>query len=308
MDVSIQGDPQQNMAAAYGPSGKGKVLQGIKPYLYFIPAVALSVLFSYHPFIKTIANSFSLVNYSGKIVKLVGLQNYRDLFSDRNFLTSLANTLRFTAAFVPLDLFFCLGCALLVYRKRRGNALNEALFMLPMAVAMTSAAIVFKTLFNPTIGVVNYLFGLNIDWFNDPSWAMVTIVVLCVWMAMGLDFLLLLGALRTIPRHLTEAAELEGAGPLVKFLKIQLPLISPTIFFIVSIRIRDAMLLSGPVLVMTEGGPYRSTQTLVYQMYVEGFRSGNYSLGSTISVVVFLLTFLMILLAFRFERRGVFYQ
>lgn len=296
------------MAAAYGPSGKGKVLQGIKPYLYFIPAVALSVLFSYHPFIKTIANSFSLVNYSGKIVKLVGLQNYRDLFSDRNFLTSLANTLRFTAAFVPLDLFFCLGCALLVYRKRRGNALNEALFMLPMAVAMTSAAIVFKTLFNPTIGVVNYLFGLNIDWFNDPSWAMVTIVVLCVWMAMGLDFLLLLGALRTIPRHLTEAAELEGAGPLVKFLKIQLPLISPTIFFIVSIRIRDAMLLSGPVLVMTEGGPYRSTQTLVYQMYVEGFRSGNYSLGSTISVVVFLLTFLMILLAFRFERRGVFYQ
>jgi sn-glycerol 3-phosphate transport system permease protein len=101
---------------------------------------------------------------------------------------------------------------------------------------------------------------------------------------------------------------MEGAGAVAKFFRIQLPLISPTILFIVSTRLRDSMLLSGPVLVMTEGGPLRSTQTLVYQMYIEGFSGGNYSKGSAISVVVFLLTFLMILLAFRFERRRVFYQ
>ena len=92
------------------------------------------------------------------------------------------------------------------------------------------------------------------------------------------------------------------------FLRIQLPLISPTLLFIVTTRIRDGMLLSGPVLVMTEGGPFRSTQTLIYQMYIEGFKSGNYSAGSAISVVVFVLTFTMILLAFRIERKGVFYQ
>ena len=282
--------------------------RALKPYVYFLPALLVAYLFSYRPFVKTLANSVSLVNYSGKLLEFVGLENYRGLFADRNFQTSLINTFRFTALFVPIDLLFCLVCALLVYRKRRFNAFNETLFILPMAVAMTSAAIAFKALFNPTIGVINHVLGIQIQWFNDPAWAMTTIVVLSVWMALGFDFLLLLAALRSVPRQLVESAQLEGAGRTSIFFRIQLPLISPTLLFIVTTRIRDGMLLSGPVLVMTEGGPFRSTQTLIYQMYIEGFKSGNYSTGSAISVVVFALTFLMILLAFRLERKGVFYQ
>lgn len=282
--------------------------KGLSPYLYFIPAVVLAYLFSYRPFAKTVINSLSLVNFSGKIVSFVGLDNFRALVVDRNFQTSLINTFKFALFFIPIDLILSLIFALLVYKKRRFNALNETLFMLPMAVAMSSAALVFKAIFNPTIGVINYVFRLSIEWFNDPAWALFTIVFLGVWMAIGLDFLLLLGAFRSIPKDLTEAAELEGAGPLAKFFHLQLPLISPTLLFIISTRLRDSMLLSGPVLVMTEGGPYRSTQTLVYQMYIEGFTAGNYSKGSAISVIVFLLTFILILLAFRFERKGVFYQ
>ena len=280
----------------------------LKPYLFMLPALVLAYVFSYRPFFKTIANSFSLVNFSGRIVEFVGLENYRNLMADHNFQISLLNTFRFALFFIPINLLFCLVGALLVYRKRRFTAFNETLFILPMAVAMSSAALVFRALFNPTIGVINYLLGLSIQWFNDPAWAMVTIIVLGVWMAIGLDFLLLLGALRSVPLQLMEAAEIEGAGALSKFFRIQLPLISPTILFVVSTRFRDSMLLSGPVLVMTEGGPLRSTQTLVYQMYIEGFSGGNYSKGSTISVLVFVLTFLLILLAFRFERRRVFYQ
>ncbi|MDD3367016.1 MAG: sugar ABC transporter permease [Sphaerochaetaceae bacterium] len=278
------------------------------PYLYFFPALMLAYLFSYRPFAKTFLNSFSLVNFAGKIIGFVGLDNFKALLFDPNFQTSLINTFKFAFVFIPLDLLFCLICALLVYKKRRFTALNETLFMLPMAVAMSSAALVFKAIFNPTIGVVNYLFRLNIQWFDDPAWALFTIIFLGVWMAIGLDFLLLLGALRSIRRDILDAAEIEGAGAIAKFFHVQLPLISPTILFIVSTRLRDSMLLSGPVLVMTNGGPYRSTQTLVYQMYIEGFTAGNYSKGSAISVVVFLLTFLLILLAFRFERKGVFYQ
>lgn len=280
----------------------------ISPYLYLLPAVVLAYLFSYRPFFKTIVNSLSLVNFSGKIVEYVGLENFRLLFADRNFQTSLLNTFRFALLFIPLDLLICLAFALLVYRKRRFNGFNETLFILPMAVAMSSAALVFKAIFNPTIGVVNYLFSLTIQWFDDPAWAMVTIVILGIWMALGLDFLLLLGALRSVPRQLLEAAQMEGAGAWDTFFRIQLPLISPTILFIISTRLRDSMLLGGPVMVMTAGGPFRSTQTLVYQMYVEGFVAGNYSKGSAISVVVFALTFMLILLAFRFERKGVFYQ
>lgn len=278
------------------------------PYLYLVPALGLAYLFSYRPFAKTVVNSLSLVSFTGKIVEFSGLENFRALLSDGSFLLSLSNTFRFAMLFIPLDIAMGVCCALLVYRKRKFTALNETLFIMPMAVAMSSAALVFKAMFNPTIGVVNHLFSLTIQWFDDPAWAMLTIVLLGVWMALGLDFLLLLGALRSVPRELVEAAQMEGAGAFSTFGRIQLPLISPTILFIVSTRLRDSMLLSGPVMVMTAGGPQRSTQTLVYQMYVEGFIAGNYSKGSAISVVVFILTFLLILLAFRFERRGVFYQ
>jgi sn-glycerol 3-phosphate transport system permease protein len=283
-------------------------LRWISPYVYLVPAVMLAIAFGYRPFVKTVVNSLSLVNRLGRIVGFVGFENFSRLFSDRNFQTSLANTFRFAVLFVPLELIWSMTCALLVHRKRRFNAFNELLFMMPMVVAMSSAAILFQALFNPTIGVVNYLTGLAVQWFNDPIWAMWVIVILCIWMAMGLDFLLLLGALRSIPRGIVEAAELEGASRWRIFWSVQLPLVSPTVMFVAANRLRDSILLSGPVMVMTEGGPYRSTQTLVYQMYVEGFKAGNYSLGSAISVVVFVLSFFMITASFKVERTGVFYQ
>ncbi len=280
----------------------------ISGFLYILPALFIALLFSYRPFVKTIINSLSIVNYSGTIIDVAGLDNFKRLFADRNFLTSLTNTFRFAVMFVPLNLLVCIILALLVYRKRKGTAFNESLFIMPLSVAMSSAAIVFQALFNPTIGVINFLFNVQVQWFNDPKWAMWVIVILCIWMAMGLDFLLLVGALRSIPKEVLEAAELDGSNRLQTFFHIQIPLISPTLMFVIANRLRDSMLLSGPVLVMTEGGPFRSTQTLVYQMYVEGFKSGNYSMGSAISVIVFLLSLAMIAVSFRFERKGVFYQ
>lgn len=277
-------------------------------YLYLLPALLISVLFAYWPFIKTVVNSFYLVTPLGKIVEYVGLDHFKRLFEDRNFQASFINTFRFTFLFVPLTTLWALICALLVVKKRRFSALGELAFMLPLVVAMSSAALIFKALFNPTIGVVNYLFSLSIQWFNDPVWALWVVIFLCIWMAMGLDFLLFLSALRSIGPAILEAAELAGASKWQQFWRIQLPLISPTLMFIVANRLRDGILLSGPIMVMTEGGPFRSTQTLVYQMYVEGFKSGNYSLASAISVVVFLLSFLLVAFSFRFEKRGVFYQ
>lgn len=280
----------------------------LTPYLYMLPALFLAIVFCLWPFVKTIINSLSIVSYSGEIVEYVGLDNFKELFANPSFRTSVSNTFRFTALFVPANIIICMGCALLCYRKRRGTAFNELLFFLPMAVAMSSAALIFKALFNPMIGVVNWILRVDINWFNDPSKAMFTLVALGVWLDIGLDFILLLAALRNVPPQLLESAELEGAGAWRKFFNIQLPFISPTLLFVLCTNIKDAMLISAPVLILTEGGPYRSTQTLVYQMYLEGFRSGNYTLGSTISVVVFLLTLVLLLLLFKFEKRGVYYS
>lgn len=282
-------------------------LSRIAPYLCFLPALALAVTFSLWPFFKTVVNSLSIVNLSGRIVEFVGLDNFRELSASGNFRDSLRNTFRFTAMFVPANILACLGAALLCYRKRRGTAFNELLFLLPMAVALSSAALIFKAMFNPTIGIVNWILGIDVDWFNDPAMAMFTLVALGVWLDIGLDFVLLLAALRNVPTQLVEAAAMEGANAWRKFFSIQLPMISPTLLFVVCTNVKDAMLISAPVMILTEGGPYRSTQTLVYQMYLEGFKSGNYTLGSTIGVVVFLLSVVMLLLLFRFEKRGVYY-
>lgn len=287
---------------------KHKSISKITPYLYMLPALFLAVVFCLWPFFKTIINSLSIVNFSGKVVEFVGLENFKELFASTSFRISLKNTFRFTAIFVPVNVVICMTCAMLCYRKRKGAAFNELLFFLPMAVAMSSAAMIFKTMFNPTIGVINWLLGVDINWFNDPSKAMFTLVTLGVWLDIGLDFILLLAALRNVPPQLLESAELEGAGVWRKFFHIQLPFISPTLMFVVCTNIKDAMLISAPVMILTEGGPYRSTQTLVYQMYLEGFRSGNYTLGSTISVVVFLISLVLLLLLFRFEKRGVYYS
>jgi len=236
------------------------------------------------------------------------LDTYGRLFSSASFQDSLSNTLRFTLYFVPTNLIICLGAAMLANRKGKLASLNQIFMFLPMAVSMSSSMMLFKMMFNPSIGIMNTLIGADIQWFNDPKAAMVLLVIAGVFLDIGFDFLLLISALRNVPTSLIEVARIEGANPWQLFTTLQLPLIAPTLLFVVVTSIKDAMLISAPVLLLTEGGPFRSTQTLVYQMYLEGFKSGNYALGSAIATVVFLLTFVVMLLLLRFEQKRVYYQ
>ncbi|MDY0288302.1 MAG: sugar ABC transporter permease [Sphaerochaeta sp.] len=280
----------------------------VKPYILLVPAVMLAFLFAYRPFLRTVVASLHNLSIIGKRISFVGVDNYSRLFASASFQDSLSNTLRFTLFFVPTNLIICLGAALLANRKGKLASLNQIFMFLPMAVAMSSSMMLFKMIFNPSIGIINSLLGADIQWFNDPKAAMLLLVIAGVWLDIGLDFLLLVSALRNVPTALIEVARLEGANPWQLFTSLQLPLIGPTLLFVLITSIKDAMLISAPVLLLTEGGPFRSTQTLVYQMYLEGFKSGNYALGSAIATVVFVLTFAVMLLLLRFEQRRVYYQ
>ena len=177
-----------------------------------------------------------------------------------------------------------------------------------MAVGMSSMLMILKMMFNPTIGIINRLIGVNIQWFNDPNAAMALLVIAGVFLDIGFDFLLFSAALRNVPNDFKEVALINGANGFQIFRHLELPLIAPTLIFIVVTNIKNAMLISAPVLILTEGGPFRSTQTLVYQMYLEGFKSGNYALGSAIAIVVFLLTFAALLILLHLERRRIYYR
>ena len=287
---------------------KKKPASLIKPYVLILPALALAVVFAYRPFILTLLNSLHTVSLQGQRLSFVGLENYQRLFSNQSFQASLSNTLRFTLYFVPTNLIVCLGAALLSNRKGRLATLNQVFFFLPMAVGLSSSMMILKMMFNPSIGIINQLFNTDIQWFNDKRAAMALLVIAGVYLDIGLNFLLLQAALRNVPSELHEVATIEGANGFQIFRYLQAPLIAPTVVFVLMTNIKDAMLISSPVLILTEGGPFRSTQTLVYQMYLEGFKSGNYAMGSAIATVVFLLTFTVLLLLLHLERRRVYYQ
>ncbi len=279
-----------------------------RPYLYLLPALLLALLFVYYPFIRSIISSFFTVSINGKLLSFAGLTNYIKLFGESAFYESLMNTLLFMAIFVPLNTCLIVTAVLLTAEKKKGTALSELLYMLPMAIGMSSAALVFKMMFNPTTGAINRIFNTDIQWTNEALPAMVSVAFLGVFLDFGLDYILLLSAMRNLDKSAVEAAQIDGAGKVRILLSIKLPLIMPTLFFILFTSIKDAFLICAPIMVMTEGGPYRSTQTIVYYYYLEAFKNQNYAFSATISTIVFILSGLFILIAGSFEKRRINYR
>ncbi len=287
---------------------KGSRLRKLSPYLYVAPALVLAFLFSYRPFFLTLLDSLSHVSLDGRILRFVGLSNYRALVASESFQDSWRNTLTFTGLFVPINLVVTLALAFATHYESRTAKVSKIALMLPMAVAMSSAVMVFKTLFDENLGLFNRIIGERIPWFTNGTAAMGMLVISGIWLDIGFDFLLFSSSLSNIPKDLEEVADLEGASFFQRLGCLEFPMIAPTLVFVLANNLKDAMLISAPVMILTEGGPYRSTQTLVYQMYLEGFKGGNIALGSAIATVVFLITFLLLLVILAIQRRKVFYQ
>lgn len=282
--------------------------QAVKPYLFLLPMLVFAVGFVYYPFVKTFLYSFTTVNARGEMVAFAGLENFTYLFSRREFSAALQNTLRLTLFNVPITLALTILMAMVSSKKRLLSPVYETLFTLPMAVSMSAIALIFKVLFNPTVGFVNYALGLDWGWFRDKHTAFYGIMLLDVWMGLGFNFLLFLAALRGIPEQLIEGAQLDGGSRWKIFWYVQLPMITPTILYVVCTNMVQAMMTSGPVLILTQGGPSRATTTLIYMMYASGYSSANYSLAACISIVTFALTLGFTVAAFALEERRVHYQ
>ena len=283
-------------------------LKWVRPYLYLLPMLVFAVGFVYYPFIKTLAQSVSVVNFRGEITGFAGLDNFRYLFSRREFAIAIGNTLRLMLINVPVTLVITIALAWFSARQRRWGAVYETMLALPMTVSMAAITLIFKVLLNPTVGFVNYALGLRVGWYTDRHTAMSGILMLTVWMGIGFNYLLFLSAFRAIPEDMIGSARLEGAGPLTVLFWVQLPMISPTILYVTCTNMIQAMMTSGPILILTQGGPSRSTTTLIYLMYTAGYRSANYGLAACVSLIAFAMTLTFAVLLFWLEGRKVHYQ
>lgn len=281
--------------------------KNLKAAAFVLPSIFFALMFVYYPFIKTLINSMCTVNAMGKITGFVGFENFQHVFARNDFLKALKNSLLITVINVPLTLLITITLALLATEKRRLSGVYETMFTLPMSVSMSAACMIFKSMFSPALGFVNYFLGTELRWFESRETALYTCIILTIWMGIGFDFLLFQSAFRGIPRHILEAADLDGVGFFSRIFKIQLPLVSSTVFYVLCTNTVLAMMTSGPMIIITQGGPSRSTTTLMYMMFASGYGSSNYSLAAVVSLVAFVLTFGFTLLAFVYERKKVYY-
>ncbi len=227
--------------------------------------------------------------------RFIGLKNYRDLAEMPLFWTALKNTVFFVVVGGPLSAAASLVAALAVNSKlTRFKPFCRSAFFAPWVTTLVAVALVWRYLYHPQYGLLNAALGLvglgPIDWLGNPHWAMPSIILLSVWKNFGYNMLVFLAGLQSIPEELYEAAALDGAGTWHRFRHITLPMLGPTFVFVgVVTMIASFQIFSEPY-VMTQGGPLKSTTTLVLLMYEQGFRWWRLGLAAAIAVVLFLLT------------------
>lgn len=300
-------DPQLRQGGAL----RLKTRQSMKAYLWIAPAILLTCVFTYYAFFRSVFQSFFLVNAKGQNGSFAGLRNYIRIFSDLEFRAAIVTTLRFAVITVPVSLALALALALLAGKKRKLSPIYESMFTLPMAMSTSVVVMIFQFMLNPSLGVINRWFGLNISWFYDTKYLLPTLIVMQVWMNLGFDFIYYLSAIRSVPADLLESAEMDGASQWMRIRKIVLPMISPTTFFLLCTETAKSMMISAPLIIIQTalGNSTTSSElkTVIYYMYNSAFQRNNYSYAYAAAAVGFILTFLVMPLSFRFEKKGVYY-
>ncbi|KEZ90285.1 carbohydrate ABC transporter permease [Lacrimispora celerecrescens] len=280
----------------------------IEPYLYILPALLYFTVFSFYPFLKTIGLTFFTVNANGQVKAFAGFDNYIHVLTDTAFLRSVWNTLVYVVLASPLAIFIALILAVLANKKTRTSAVYETMFSLTMAMSMSVTAMIFKIMYNPNIGLINKLLHVKINWLNDPEIAMVSVSLISVWLNIGFNFLFLLAAIRGVPGELLESANIDGANLYQKVRSVILPLISPTVFFLICSSLAKNIIMAGLPIILTEGGPKGSTSTMIYYMYKQAFGNMSYNDAYAAAVITFLFTLIAMLVSFSFEKKGVHYS
>ena len=279
---------------------------------FVTPGVAIILLFGLVPIVWSAVMSFQQNNLLTGNTPFVGLRNYRQLVHDPVVVQAIEHTLVYTALFVPGTMTVGLFLAVAMNRKIRFISLYRTAAYATMAISTISEALVFIWLFDPSYGIVNYLFSLvglsQQQFLNSPSQALYVIVVMTIWGWTGFAVVIYLAALQGVPQTLIEAAAIDGAGPWRTFRKVTLPLLSPASLFLAVWLTINALQLFDEVYLSTQGGPLNATTVLVYYLYVQAFQNFNFGYASAIAYFLFLVIIVITAIQFRVGRRFTHYR
>ncbi len=282
----------------------------IEPWLFLLPAMCVFGVFLFFPFFKTLYLSLFLTNKFGQAKLFYGLQNYVDILAgkySREFWNSIWVTVRFVFFVASGGLLMGLCTSLITVNKFPGKAFASAIFAMPIAIASSAAAMSFKMILHKSIGLLNHLLGVSVNWLSDPVWTFPVICILSIWLASGINFIFIGAGLRNIPEELYESAAIDGAGYWSKLLNITLPCLSPTLFFQIIVNIINAFQSFTLVKLLTSGGPQEQTNLIVYSIYLDAFRNFRFGTAAARSIVLFVIIMVITLLQFSTEKRSVHY-
>jgi len=281
------------------------------PYALVAPQLVITLVFFFLPASQALYQSLLVQDAFGTNTQFVWFENFQDLFRNEDYLSSFKTTAIFSLLVAALGLSISLVLAVLADRVIRGANVYKTLLIWPYAVAPAIAAVLWLFLFNPTLGIIaHWLKGLGVPWnpLLDGTDALIMVVIAAVWKQISYNFLFFLAGLQSIPKSLIEAAAIDGAGPVKRFLTIVFPLLSPTTFFLLVVNIVYAFFDTfGIIDAATSGGPAKATEILVYKVYADGFKGLDLGGSAAQSVVLMIIVVALTVVQFRYVERKVQY-
>jgi sn-glycerol 3-phosphate transport system permease protein len=281
------------------------------PFLLLAPQLAITLVFFYWPASQAVWQSFLLQDAFGLSTAFVWFENYRELFRDPTYYSTMLNTFVFSAAVAVLSLSSALLLAVMADKPLRAGGAYRTLLIWPYAVAPAVAGVLWAFMFQPSLGVLaRGLRSLGVDWnpLLDGNHAMILVILAATWKQISYNFLFFLAGLAAIPKSVIEAAAIDGARPFRRFWTIIFPLLSPTTFFLLVVNIVYAFFDTfGIIDAMTGGGPSKATETLVYKVYQDGRLGGDLGGSAAQSVILMIIVIGLTAIQFRYIERKVTY-
>ncbi len=281
------------------------------PYLLLAPQLAVTLVFFFWPAGQAVYMSVLSQDAFGQSVTFVGLDNFKEVLNDPDYLKTLWRTLFFASAVAICALLPALLFATMAERVVRGATFYRTVLVLPYAIAPAIAGVLWLFMFSPSTGILAYVLKkMGVDWNPrlDGDQAMFLVIIAAAWKQVSYNFLFFLAGLQSIPKALLEAASIDGAGEWRKFRTIIFPLLSPTTFFLLVVNIVYAFFDTfGIIDAVTSGGPAKATEVLVYKVYYDGVHSLNLGSSAAQSVILMAIVILLTAIQFKYVERKVHY-
>lgn len=278
-------------------------------YIMVAPTIIGLIILNIYPFIDTIRLSLSSTKAFGGY-EFTGLENFKRMFSNAEFWKATWNSIYFCILTVPIGVFIALIVAVLLNAKIKGKTTFRAIFFLPMVVSPAAVAMVWRWMFNTEYGIINEMISSKVNWLTNPSIVLIACAIVGIWSAIGYDAVLLLSGLQNISKSYYEAAGLDGATKIQQFFHITLPMVSPTLFVVLIMRLMSSLKVYDLIYMMVDqtNPALTSAQSLMYLFYRESFIAGNKGYGSAVAVWTVLLIGIVTAIQFVGQKKWVNYE